>query len=294
MAQNKLSDLRDHIFMALERLSDETLTTDQVNVEVDKAKAISQLAGTLIQSAKVEIDFINATGVMESQSDLFFFGSEEEEFKIGLIVIDAFTKEITVFLLKNKTPDVILPALEQAFKNLGGTPEIFYTDDEGAYNSSILKLYFQKNNIKHIITRKHAPMAERAIKTIKDMLYKRMKHETTRPWYELVHEILFVINYMRKHSAHGMTPKEARKPENYMKVKNNLENNRVKNRKYQDIKVGDKVRIYKKKKNFQKSNVSIWSENRYEVKQIEDVPNAGKLYHLIGMPKPMLRAEILL
>jgi hypothetical protein len=26
MAQNKLSDLRDHIFMALERLSDETLT----------------------------------------------------------------------------------------------------------------------------------------------------------------------------------------------------------------------------------------------------------------------------
>jgi ribosomal protein L17 len=71
MARNKLSDVRDHIFMALERLSDETLTNDQVNVEVDKAKAISQLAGTLIQSAKVEIDFINATGILESQSDLF-------------------------------------------------------------------------------------------------------------------------------------------------------------------------------------------------------------------------------
>ena len=79
-----------------------------------------------------------------------------------------------------------------------------------------------------------------------------------------------------------------------MKVKSNLENNRIINRKYQDIKVGDKVRIYKKKKNFQKSNVSIWSDNRYEVKQIEDVPNVGKLYHVIGMPKPMLRAEILL
>ena len=61
----------------------------------------------------------------EYQSDSFFFGSEEEEYKIGLIVIDAFTKEITVFSLKNKTPDVILPALEEAFKNLGGTPEIF-------------------------------------------------------------------------------------------------------------------------------------------------------------------------
>jgi ribosomal protein L17 len=71
MARNKLSDVRDHIFMALERLSDETLTNDQVNVEVDKAKAISQLASTIIQSAKVEIDFINATGILESQSDLF-------------------------------------------------------------------------------------------------------------------------------------------------------------------------------------------------------------------------------
>jgi ribosomal protein L17 len=71
MARNKLSDVRDHIFMALERLSDETLTNDQVNVEVDKAKAISQLASTIIQSAKVEIDFINATGILESKSDLF-------------------------------------------------------------------------------------------------------------------------------------------------------------------------------------------------------------------------------
>jgi hypothetical protein len=91
-----------------------------------------------------------------------------------------------------------------------------------------------------------------------------------------------------------MTPKEARKPENWWNVKWNLENNKVKNRKYEDIKVGDKVRIYKKRKNFQKSNVSIWSENRYTVNKIEDVPNAGKLYHVDGMPKPMLRAEIIL
>ena len=67
----------------------------------------------------------------EYQSDLFFFGTQEEEFSIGLIVIDAFTKEITVFLLKNKTPDVILPALEQAFKNLGGTPGGIFVNCSG-------------------------------------------------------------------------------------------------------------------------------------------------------------------
>jgi hypothetical protein len=71
MANNKLSDLRDHIFMALERLSDEGMTTEQVKQEVDKAKAISELSSAIISSAKVEIDYINAVGLVDSQSELF-------------------------------------------------------------------------------------------------------------------------------------------------------------------------------------------------------------------------------
>ena len=71
MANNKLSDLRDHIFMALERLSDEGMTTEQVTSEVEKAKAIAQLSSTIIASAKVEIDYINAVGLIDSQSELF-------------------------------------------------------------------------------------------------------------------------------------------------------------------------------------------------------------------------------
>ena len=71
MANNKLSDLRDHIFMALERLADESMTTEQITSEVEKAKAIAQLSATIIASAKVEIDYINAVGLVDSQSELF-------------------------------------------------------------------------------------------------------------------------------------------------------------------------------------------------------------------------------
>jgi hypothetical protein len=71
MANNKLSDLRDHIFMALERLADDGMTTEQVAQEVDKAKAIAQLSSTIIASAKVEIDYINAVGLIDTQSELF-------------------------------------------------------------------------------------------------------------------------------------------------------------------------------------------------------------------------------
>jgi hypothetical protein len=71
MANNKLSDLRDHIFMALERLADEDMSNEKVQQEVEKAKAIAQLSATIIASAKVEIDYINAVGLVDSQSELF-------------------------------------------------------------------------------------------------------------------------------------------------------------------------------------------------------------------------------
>ena len=71
MAQNKIDNVRDHLFMQLERLNDDTLTPEQMEIEIEKAKAVSQVAATLIQTAKVEIDFINAMGVAESQSPFF-------------------------------------------------------------------------------------------------------------------------------------------------------------------------------------------------------------------------------
>ena len=71
MANNKLSDLRDHIFMALERLADEDMSNEKVQQEVEKAKAIAQLSASIIASAKVEIDYINAVGLVDSQSELF-------------------------------------------------------------------------------------------------------------------------------------------------------------------------------------------------------------------------------
>jgi hypothetical protein len=47
-----------------------------------------------------------------------------------------------------------------------------------------------------------------------------------------------------------MTPNEARKEKNILTVKANLEMHRVHKRKYPDINVGDRVKIYTKKTSF--------------------------------------------
>lgn len=71
MAHNKLEDLRDHIFAALERFNDEELSSEQMLVEVEKSKAIASLANVLTSTAKIELDFMKATGAIGTESQFF-------------------------------------------------------------------------------------------------------------------------------------------------------------------------------------------------------------------------------
>ena len=71
MAKNKLSDLRDHIFSALERIDDDQLSPEQLENEIKKANAVANLSSMIIQSAKIEVDFIKVTGRLDSKTELF-------------------------------------------------------------------------------------------------------------------------------------------------------------------------------------------------------------------------------
>jgi hypothetical protein len=55
--QNKIEDLRNHLFATLEELRDKDKP-----MEIDRAKAISSVANSIIESAKVEVKFLELTG----------------------------------------------------------------------------------------------------------------------------------------------------------------------------------------------------------------------------------------
>jgi len=71
MAKNKLSDLRDHLFSALERIDDDQLNPEERDNEIKKANAVANLSSMIIQSAKIEVDFIKVTGRLDSKTELF-------------------------------------------------------------------------------------------------------------------------------------------------------------------------------------------------------------------------------
>ncbi len=72
MARNKLNDLRDHLFAALEGLADK-----DEPMEIERANAIAHVAGVIVQSAKVEVDYAKALGKVTPMSN--FMDSKQIE-----------------------------------------------------------------------------------------------------------------------------------------------------------------------------------------------------------------------
>lgn len=64
MPRNKIGDLRNHLFEALERLKDEE-DPEKLEVELKRAKAVASLGQTIINSATVEVQFLEATGARQ-------------------------------------------------------------------------------------------------------------------------------------------------------------------------------------------------------------------------------------
>lgn len=56
MARNKLTDLNNHLFAQLERLNDEDTKDEKMELEIRKAKAVSQVASEILKSSKLSLD----------------------------------------------------------------------------------------------------------------------------------------------------------------------------------------------------------------------------------------------
>lgn len=53
--KNKLTDLNDHLFAQLERLGDEDMKPEQIEVEVKRATAIVSVANQIVGNAMLQV-----------------------------------------------------------------------------------------------------------------------------------------------------------------------------------------------------------------------------------------------
>ena len=236
----------------------------------------------------------------EYQLDLFFISKNDldnQKYRIGLLLIDVFSRKAVVVPIASKQPADITAGIMEALNKMGGKPKLIYSDDEGSLNTQDLVDFFKDEGIQNYKTRGHPHFAERFIRTFKDMLFKRVdadekKGKVNIQWVDYILEIMLTYNSKMVHSAHDMTPNDAHKKGNHLEVKMKLEMNRIKTRKYPPVRVGDEVKIYRKKGISEKERTSNWSSVKYKVSRVEK--KLGQDYYSVeGMNRPYLRSEIL-
>ena len=195
-------------------------------------------------------------------------------YKYLLMVLDLFSKYGWIVPLKTKTGLEVAKAFESLL--VKNKPKMLWVDKgKEYYNKNVLDL-LAKDKIKVYSTENEekSSVCERWKRTIKDKMYKRFTMQNNTVYVDILPKILASYNNSR-HRSIGMTPFQARKPENYGKVYFNLygdlarENNRTKTNKKTEFRVGDRVRISKYKRvTFDKGYTPNWTEEVFIIDEI--------------------------
>ena len=250
---------------------DKTITVNDVKTWFEKnVEKKKQLSGYN--------SFVAPYANYEYEIDLFFVTKNDllhQKFRVGMIMIDVFSKLMAVMAIKSNKPPDVLAGVMKGIQKMGGKPQRFYSDEEGSLNSGVVKEYLDKENIEIHLTRGHPNFAERGIRTFKDKLFKRVEaDEKTRErkniqWTDYIFEIVLTYNNKDKHSATGMAPKEGAMKRNEFKVKTSIELQSVSRRKCPELSVGSRVKIYRKKDKLDKERVSVWLPTVHTIKDIK-------------------------
>ena len=68
--KNKLSDLNNHLFAQIERLGDESIVGDQLKEEIERSRAVNNVAKMIVNNARLALDAQIAIQDMQPNSQL--------------------------------------------------------------------------------------------------------------------------------------------------------------------------------------------------------------------------------
>lgn len=182
-----------------------------------------------------------------------------------LIVIDFLSKYIWFDILKDKKPQSILNGFKKIFKEKR-ICKILITDAGREFDNKLFRKFLNAHDIKLYIMRNEVKcaVAERAIRTLKEKIAKHMFITGRNSYVDVLKNI--IVNYNNsKHSRTKFKPIDLNKS-NQFHAFLNLYKRRIPN-KISHFNIGDKVRIQKIKRDFEKGYEIKWSKEIFKIKQ---------------------------
>uniref|UniRef100_A0A914GUJ9 Integrase catalytic domain-containing protein n=1 Tax=Globodera rostochiensis TaxID=31243 RepID=A0A914GUJ9_GLORO len=125
-----------------------------------------------------------------------------------LVAIDVLSKRLFVVPLRNKRAEEMLEAFKQLIEQMPMVPHRIFSDKGTEFKNRLLKEYFAEQEIE-----KHEPnhssvkasIAERAIRNVKQRLYRYFAQKENLNWVDVVQKIVDGINRSPSR-VHGMRP----------------------------------------------------------------------------------------
>ena len=191
-------------------------------------------------------------------------------FKFILMIIDVFSKYGWAVPLKTKTGIEVTGAFEKLFKK-NKPPAMLWTDKgKEFYNAQLSKL-LRKYNVKLYSTENEekSSVVERWNRTIKTWMWKYFTANNTKRYIDILQSLITRYNNT-KHRAIGCTPVVARQPSSYADVYQKLYKKKSEERaKDPTFRVGEQVRISKKKNTFEKGFTPNWTEEVFTIVEVK-------------------------
>ena len=146
-----------------------------------------------ISKKNVGGSFIPPHPLYEFQIDLIYLENKHlNKASYGLVCIDTFSKKGDVELMKRKTAQQTVEAMDKILKRMG-IPKFIYCDEGSEFNNDQFKKLMKDNNIEIIFTLRHATMVERLNRTIKELLYKYLQSTNTKTITTVLRLLVIII-----------------------------------------------------------------------------------------------------
>ena len=218
-------------------------------------------------------------------ADMSVFSSTP--YRYMMVAADTFTKKASAVPLASKTAPAAATAWRQIIRDLG-IPSYVYTDDGTEFKAEF-KQKLDYFDIDKVVSRGHAYFVERAIRTLKEALVRRISAglAARNRWYQLLPDVLAQYNN-RAHAGTGVTPNQAyTNPAQAERARQTMIAQAKRGAPpRQQLAVGDRVRVRVKPREGRgayRVTETAWSEQTYVISQIE-YTDMGPLFTLQGWP----------
>ncbi|PAA58455.1 hypothetical protein BOX15_Mlig019950g2 [Macrostomum lignano] len=203
-------------------------------------------------------------------ADLPRYKTENRGYRYILVLIDCFTRVVRLRPLRTKKPSEVSQVLLEIFRS--GFKPVYLQGDAGMeFLGRATRQMLKQEGVRFFVSQSNykASMAERFIRSLKERLLRYFRAKNLPRWFDILPQLEDNFNSSPHRSLSGETPKRVETDPHLqgilwdkMFAKSYTKKNENK------FKVGDWVRITRRRGTFEKGYTTSWSNSKYRIHRV--------------------------